>query len=161
VSFHIRPVTEGEEVAWIELRHALYGDERAVHVAEVRSFLDGSFRWPWGALVAVEEGRWIGLAELSIRPCAEGCSTSEVAYLEGWYVRPAARGRGVGRALLGAAEAWGRARGCAEFASDTLLENGDGLQAHLACGFQEVARTICFRKVLDSGPDSCESSLAR
>jgi hypothetical protein len=29
----IRPVQEGEEEAWIELRHALYGDERSVHVA--------------------------------------------------------------------------------------------------------------------------------
>jgi aminoglycoside 6'-N-acetyltransferase I len=73
----------------------------------VRSFLDGSFRWPWTAPVAAEEGRWLGLAELSIRPCAEGCSTSDVAHLEGWYVRPEARGRGAGRALIDAAEACG------------------------------------------------------
>lgn len=157
----VRPVRAGDESSWIELRHALYGDAREVHVAEVRAFLDGTFRHPWAALVAAEGGRLVGLAELSIRPSAEGCTTSDVAYLEGWYVRPAARGRGVGRALLGAAEAWGRARGCAEFASDTLLENEDSRQAHLACGFQEVGRTISFRKVLDSGPDSGDSPLAR
>jgi aminoglycoside 6'-N-acetyltransferase I len=149
VTIVVRPVRPSDEPAWIELRHALYGDAREVHEGEVAAFLGGTFRWPWGALLALEQERPVGLVELSIRPGAEGCSTTDVAYLEGWYVRPQARGRGVGRKLLRAAEAWGRARGCRELASDTTPDNETSQRVHLACGFEQVGRVVCFRKPLE------------
>lgn len=151
MSLTIRAVRAGDEPAWVELRQALYGDAREVHEAEVRAFLEGTFPWPWGALLALDGERAVGLAELSIRPCAEGCSTTRVAYLEGWYVRPGARGHGVGRALVEAAEAWGQARGCRELASDTTPDNHGSQEAHRACGFEEVGRVVCYRMPL-SGP---------
>ena len=88
------------------------------------------------------------MAELSIRSIVEGCSSGRVAYLEGWYVVPEARRRGVGRALVEAAEAWGREQGCTEFGSDTQLDNLDSAAAHRALGFTEVEQIRCFRKVL-------------
>jgi aminoglycoside 6'-N-acetyltransferase I len=88
----------------------------------------------------------VGLAELSIRPCAEGRRTSRVAYLEGWFVAPEARRQGVGRALLKAAEEWGRTQGCTEFASDTQPDNVISTTAHHALGFAEVGLVRCFRK---------------
>ena len=48
-----------------------------------------------------------------------------------------------------AAETWAVTNGYTEIASDTELENGISLQAHLALGFEEVERQICFRKRLD------------
>jgi len=68
--------------------------------------------------------------------------------LEGWYVVAEARRRGVGRALVRAAEAWGRAQGCTEFASDALLDNHVSAAAHQALDFDEVAQIRCFRKDL-------------
>ena len=62
-----------------------------------------------------EAGAALGFAELSIRNYAEDCTTNRVAYLEGWYVEPHARRRGVGRALVQAA----RPRG-----GDTASEPG-------------------------------------
>ena len=59
-----------------------------------------------------------------------------------------ARGRGVGRALVAAAEAWARGRGCTEFASDALLDNATSAAAHKALGFEEVEQIRCFRKTL-------------
>lgn len=71
-----------------------------------------------------------------------------MAYLEGWYVEPDVRRRGIGRALVRAAEDWGRTQGCTEFASDTEIENAASAAAHTALGFEEVDRVRCFRKRL-------------
>lgn len=89
-----------------------------------------------------------GFAEVSRRAYAEGCETSPVGFLEGWYVVPGARRRGVGRALVEAAERWARGKGCREFASDALADNEVSAAAHEALGFEEVEVIRCFRKEL-------------
>ncbi len=63
-------------------------------------------------------------------------------------VAPNARGRGVGRALIAAAEQWGRSRGCREFASDSQANDEIAGAAHRALGFAEVGLVRCFRKDL-------------
>jgi aminoglycoside 6'-N-acetyltransferase I len=90
----------------------------------------------------------IGFIEAGERPYADGCDTSPVAYLEGWYVETAFRHQGVGTALLRAVEAWARERGYHELASDALLENTPSQQTHLALGFSEVERAVRYRKQL-------------
>ncbi|WP_143481321.1 GNAT family N-acetyltransferase, partial [Pseudomonas aeruginosa] len=107
------------------------------------------FGRPAAVLMAVApDGEALGFAELSIRPYAAECYSSNVAFLEGWYVVPSARRQGVGVALVKAAEHWARGRGCTEFASDTQLTNSASTSAHLAAGFTEVAQVRCFRKPL-------------
>jgi aminoglycoside 6'-N-acetyltransferase I len=49
---------------------------------------------------------------------------------------------------VAAAEAWARAQGCREFASDALADNMVSARAHRALGFDEVATIRCFRKAL-------------
>ena len=121
----------------------------AEHGAEIDAFFAGRLQNPLAALVAIDgSGEAVGFAELSIRSYAEDCVTDHVAYLEGWYVAPHARGRGVGRALVEAAEQWGLARGCTEFASDALLDNEASAAAHRALGFEETVRIRCFKKQL-------------
>ena len=39
-------------------------------------------------------------------------------------------------------------KGCTEFASDCELDNAESLRFHLALGFMEANRIICFRKEL-------------
>jgi aminoglycoside 6'-N-acetyltransferase I len=71
-----------------------------------------------------------------------------VPYVEGWYVVPEARRRGMGSGLMAAAETWARARGSAEIASDAVIGNLPSERAHRALGFVEVERAIHFRKDL-------------
>src|SRR4029078_6731880 len=90
----------------------------------------------------------VGFLELDFRKYAPGCRSSPVAFIEGWYVEPEARGRGVGRALIEAAEAYARAARHHEIASDAEAENVEGIGAHLALGFEEIERVLFSRPSL-------------
>jgi aminoglycoside 6'-N-acetyltransferase I len=105
---------------------------------------------PDAAIVVAEreESGLCGFAEVGARAYADGCLTSPVAYLEGWWVDADRRGRGVGRALVRAAESWARSRGHREMASDALLDNIGSHRAHERLGFAEVERVVLFRKDL-------------
>ena len=99
--------------------------------------------------LAAEEGSPIGFAQCQLRfDYVEGTGTSPVGYLEGIYVRPGSRRKGAARALLSACEEWAREQGCTEFASDCELSNENSAAFHLASGFAEANRIICFTKRL-------------
>ena len=155
ITTQIRPVQSGDRTEWTSLRLALWPDEdETAHRAAVERFFAqprmlGSM--PEAALVAAApdaDHALVGFAEVSRRPYAEGCETSPVGFLEGWYVIPERRGQGVGRALLAAAERWARDLGCREFASDAVADNAVSAAAHRALGFEEVVVLRCFRKSL-------------
>ncbi|HEY3624744.1 MAG TPA: GNAT family N-acetyltransferase [Terracidiphilus sp.] len=96
-----------------------------------------------------ERGTLIGFVEAGMRSHADGCDTRrQVGFVEGWFVREEHRGKGIGRALMGAAEDWARSQGCREMASDALIDNAGSERAHLALGFEIVDRCIHFRKTL-------------
>lgn len=140
----IRPLRPEDLPAYLPLRAALW-PEGGDDVEEVERFLADAEQ---AAFVAEVEGRLVGFVEVSLRPYAEGCHTRPVGYLEGWYVAPGWRGRGIGRALVKAAEDWARGKGCREMASDTELGNFLGQEAHRRLGYQEVERIVCFQKDL-------------
>jgi aminoglycoside 6'-N-acetyltransferase I len=146
----IRPAESSDAVAWLWLRHALWpGATPARHREEIDRFFAGQAREPLAVLLAEDDaGTVVGLAELSIRPHAEGCESDRVAFLEGWFVAPEARGGGVGRALVAAAEEWGRSQGCRELASDAEADNELSATAHRALGFSDGGLIRCFRKDL-------------
>jgi len=146
----VRLLRPEDKDAWVRLRTALWPDVSAAeHDVEAERFLSGAAREPQAVLVAESPGHGlVGFAEISIRAYAEGCSTDRVGYLEGWFVAPAARRRGTGRALVRAAEEWSRSQGCAEFASDAEADNDESARAHLALGFEDVGLVRCFRKDL-------------
>ncbi|MCZ6675746.1 MAG: GNAT family N-acetyltransferase [Candidatus Poribacteria bacterium] len=140
-----------EDVEFLcEFRCALWPDGSADgYSCELDAFFAGRSCEPLEVLVAEGgAGQLLGFVELSIHRYAEGCTTDRVGYLEGWYVIPEVRGQGVGRALVEAAEAWARAQGCTEFASDAAVDNDVSTAAHKALGFDEVGLIRCFRKDL-------------
>ena len=101
----------------------------------------------------------VEVLEAAVRFRADGCDSTPVGYNEGWYVDEDVRRRGVGRALVEAAEAWARARGCRQMASDAELRNTISHQAHGALGYEETARLVFFKKDVDrAAPHSDRSS---
>lgn len=146
--WRIRPVTVADRNAWLEMRCALWPDDPDSHGVEIDRFFAGDRREPAEVLIACDHDVPIGFVELSIRNIVDGCRTGNVGYLEGWYVVPAARRQGAGRALVAAAEEWASGRGCTEFGSDASLDNHVSLTAHRALGFEETSRAQNFRKVL-------------
>lgn len=93
-----------------------------------------------------EQGRIAGFLEASLRKYADCCSTSPVGYIEGWYVLPEYRKKGIGKALVAEAERWARERGCQEMGSDELIENHLSQRVHRQLGYEEVERLVIFRK---------------
>lgn len=127
------------------MRERLYGP--ADHDAEIIAIMNDPERNAV-FVYARADGRLGGFIEVGLRSYAEGCSTSPVAYVEGWYVDDDLRRSGVGRALVVEAEAWALRRGLTEMASDTGLENNVSIAAHRALGFEEVERAVLFKKPL-------------
>ena len=145
----IRAVRPDDTETWLDLRCALWPEgSRDEHREEIGEFFKG-IQDAQAVLLAEEtDGRIVGMAELSIRSYAEGCTTNRVAYLEGWYVVPEFRGKKIGRQLVEAAEDWGRVHGCCEFASDSYPDNKGSIAAHLALGFDDIGLIRCFKKDL-------------
>jgi aminoglycoside 6'-N-acetyltransferase I len=146
---HVRPARRDDLDEWVRLRAALWPDDGEEHRAAAARFFDGHRHEPAEVLLAVDDqGSAIGFVELSIRNIVDSCSTDRVAYLEGWYVDPPVRRRGVGAALIAAAERWAEEQGCREFGSDSLIENEASQSAHRALGFEETGRVVNYRKDL-------------
>jgi aminoglycoside 6'-N-acetyltransferase I len=146
-SVRVRPLEERDRGDWLRMRDALWPGSPSDHDADIQRYFDGT-QGQLLVLVAELDGRIVGFLELDERKYAPGCDASPVAFVEGWYVDADARGRGVGRALIEAAEATARAEGHLEIASDTELDNADAIAAHLALGFEEIERVVCLRKSL-------------
>lgn len=146
----LRPLELRDRRAWADMRAALWPDEDAAELAHatVKHFAGVKAAEEVWVAEDVVLGRLLGFLELSLRPYAEGCASSPVPFIEGWYVAGEARHTGVGRALVEAAESWAQMRGYTEMASDALLDNHVSHAAHTSLGFEEVERIVCFRKTL-------------
>jgi aminoglycoside 6'-N-acetyltransferase I len=144
----IHPLRDADQVEWLRLRRALWPAAAPAdlerEMAQIRADMDQQ-----PVFVAEKpDGSLCGMIEVSIRSNAEGCRTDNVGYVEGWFVDPEWRRRGVGRRLVEAAEAWARTQGCTEMASDTDPDYPLSPDAHQGLGYQIVQRTIHFRKDL-------------
>ena len=145
----LRPLELKDRRAWADMRAALWPEADPAELAHETVKHFAGVKAADEVWVSEEvTGRLLGFLELSLRAYAEGCVSSPVPYIEGWYVTAEARHLGVGRALVEAAENWARLRGHTEIASDVVLQNDASHAAHLSLGFEEVERIVCYRKSL-------------
>jgi aminoglycoside 6'-N-acetyltransferase I len=144
----IRHARQSDYPEWLRLRSALWPHALAAeHRSEMAEQLANEKLF--AVLVADRgNGQLAGFLEASLRRYADGCNTSPVGYIEGWYVDDDVRRQSVGRQLVNAAEQWALAQGCQEMASDCDIDNDVSFRSHLAIGYTEVERAIHFRKSL-------------
>ena len=141
--------TTGDAADWTAMRTALWPSGGiGAHAAEIAELLDDAGE-TINLIARDDDGLALGFAEAALRrDYVNGCKTSPVAFLEGIFVKPEARGTGVARALVGAVETWARKQGCTEFASDASVENIASHNMHRALGFEETQRVVFFKKML-------------
>lgn len=143
----IKKVQSGDHAEWFRMRRSLWDDcpedQQVREVGEIRAS-------DTEAVLFAERpgGGLCGFVEVSVRPWAIGCDQRPIGYIEGWYVDEDVRRQGVGRALIEAAEAWARSKGCRQMASDAELWNHVSHEAHGRLGYREVARLVLFTKVI-------------
>lgn len=146
----IRRCTHADAEPWARLRSELWPEQSAdAHRAELAAEILRDPDRMAAFLACTDEGEAVGLAEAALRrDYVNGCETTPVLFLEGVYVRPVHRRKGIARALLKAVEAWGRACGCIELGSDASIDNAPSHAFHAALGFEETERVVFFRKRL-------------
>lgn len=147
------PVTRADFPHWKRLRQAVYSDlDESFHDAE----MEWLFASPEAAsfLVWPDDGdrcEPIGLLELTRRNFVDGCIGGPVGYIEGLYLVPEARGRGLGGRLIAFAADWFRSRGCRQMVTDAELSNALAQAFYRRMGFAERWRTVGFTRGLDGG----------
>jgi aminoglycoside 6'-N-acetyltransferase I len=140
-------MTAADGAVWAEMRAELWPSEHAdAHAAAIEDILNSGDAW--GLIAETPASAGIGFAEIAIRKYANGCETQPVPFLEGIWVKPSFRRRGVGAQLIGYAETYLASRGFRELGSDTEFHNRISQAAHLAWGFAETERVVYFRKEL-------------
>lgn len=90
------------------------------------------------AFVAVLDGATVGLATVHARTVLHAART--VAQLTALVVPPEMRGRGVGRALVAAAEQWARAQGAERLVVTTALHRAEAPLFYERLGFEHTGR---------------------
>lgn len=130
---------------WRGLRKQLWpGHPDDAHLADGEEILQADHL---ASFIAMADGVAIGFADASIRhDYVNGCDSSPVVFLEGIFVLPSFRQRGVAKQLIAAVQRWGTNKGCREMASDTSPENTISQKVHQALGFEETERVIFYRK---------------
>lgn len=142
----IRRITSDDRDEWFKMRKGIWPDAPDEYLGfDMDDILASDEDVVFFAMM---DGRPVGMIEARIREYGEGCETSPVGYLEGWFVYPELRGSGVSGALTQAAEDWARGKGCTEMASDTWLDNAASIRAHEKLGYFEAERLVHFVKQL-------------
>jgi aminoglycoside 6'-N-acetyltransferase I len=146
MNIEVRRVVDSDKALWFSMRKGIWpeapDDYLGYDLDEIlESDIDAVF-------MAFVDSQPAGMIEARIREYGEGCETSPVGYIEGWFVHEKFRGSGVAGVLTGAAENWAREKGCTEMGSDTWLDNETSIRAHLKLGYVEVERLVHFVKQL-------------
>ena len=138
-----------DQAGWLVLREALWpGAPRHEHIAEMSAFLEDPARYAQFVAYGAT-GEFCGFAEASVRgDCVNGAESSPVPFLEGLYVAPQHRRRGIAKELVAAVAQWARRAGHGELASDALLNNELSHAVHRALGFTETERVVFYRKAI-------------
>jgi len=147
-----RLLTDQQEL-YLPMRCDLWPDVDNSHAAEVAEVVL-SGRPDYRCYLAEDpcSGQIFGLVELGLYRDRPPYGSGTTAFVDGLYVKPEFRGRGLGEALLRAAIAELRCWHCDHIGSDTWAWHTQSRRLHQRCGFlvvEETEKAVSF--LLDSG----------
>ncbi len=147
MNIEVRRVLQADREIWFHMRKGIWPEAPDEYLSyDLDEILDSDID---AVFMAFVDGQPAGMIEARLREYGEGCETSPVGYIEGWFVHESFRGRGIAGVLTDAAEAWAREKGCTEMGSDTWLDNETSIRAHVKLGYVEVERLVHFVKQLE------------
>lgn len=144
MDYTLQEVNRDNKSDWLGLREQLWPTTTTEgHTEEIEIILEEE---DYTCMLAYDGANPVGFIEFSIHNRAVGCDSKNVGYLEGWFVLPDYRGKGVGKILMNAMESWAKAQGCKEIASDCEVSNDTSCAAHTALGFEKIGELVHFKK---------------
>ena len=146
MSTKIVPVSEENEqewaLMWAEISRELWDDTDACAEDFLVERSNGNYPHEF---LYNENNEAVAFISLSLRrDYVEGTDSSPVGYLEGIFVKPAFRSRGIAKELFLFAKKWAISQGCTELASDCELDNEISKLFHMQLGFKEANCIICY-----------------
>lgn len=143
----VRKLRKADTAIWAQMRLKLWGEPPLdAHLGDIADMLRDK---KWFAYIAFADDRQpAGFAELCIRDYANGATAQPVPFLEGIWVDPRHRRKGIGRALVAQITADLVGKGFRELCSDAEAKNRRSHRAHRGWGFDETERVVYFRKPL-------------
>jgi aminoglycoside 6'-N-acetyltransferase I len=94
----IRRATKKDKTEWVNLRTQLWPRANPDKLEDDADKILEDVNW--SVFLAEHKGEAVGFIECSIREKAPVCETDRIGYIEGWYVTPEFRRRGLGRRLV-------------------------------------------------------------
>ena len=133
-------VSKENENAWAEMCVELWQDLTVDSV--LRMSHEGLFKNEFLYFYQNEPAAFLSLSLRS--DYVEGTTSCPVAYIEGLYVKPEFRRRGIAEKLVDHAKEWSAQFGCSELASDCTVDNEASQSFHKDVGFTEANRIVCY-----------------
>ena len=136
----IVPLTKENENDWAEMCVALWPDLTVDSVLKMNH--EGLFK---NEFLYFAENEAVAFLSLSLRSdYVEGSNSSPVGYIEGLYVKPEFRRKGIAEKMVSHAKEWSKEYGCSELASDVELDNKISQAFHVGVGFIEANKLVCY-----------------
>jgi len=133
-------VNKENENAWAELCVELWSELTVDSV--LRMSHEGLFK---NEFLYFEDDKPAAFLSLSLRSdYVEGTNSRLTGYVEGLYVRPEFRRRGIAEKMIKHAKRWSEDFGCTELASDCTIDNEASQLFHKNMGFKETNRIVCY-----------------
>ncbi|MBH0160738.1 aminoglycoside 6'-N-acetyltransferase [Fictibacillus sp. 26RED30] len=101
-------------------------------------------------IVYLMHAKLIAFIHISVRSdYVEGSKDSLTGFIEGIYVKPEYRKKGISKKLIEKGESWLKTKGCSQIGSDIEQSNDTSYHFHKSVGFKEVNRLIAFIKEIE------------
>ncbi len=120
--------------------------------AELRKLLKEAHTWGAQKIIMAKnnDDKNIGFAIFTIRKeYVEGARQSPTGYLEGIFVEPDHRKKGIAMEFVKMGEEWAKANGCIQMGSDTWLNDKQSRKFHKSVGFWEEEEVVHFLKDIE------------